>query len=245
MNASERVQRALDRAARVFNIGTARLDYVLDEAQQASREAEQRARAAGLDEQSVAFESLDAYHERRHELLSRTRGITDAQLVARADERDGTDLGELAKIEAHLDQLAAEGEQAELAEDLPGGRNADYPLSEPPAEVHATTDRNGCVWSREGQLWREQEGRFGAMEWGADGGPGWYGPHREQTKVVGFALSEADEQRIRELQGREQLTELEDMELDDLLVTRCELAAARDAHAELDDEPEPEIELDR
>lgn len=114
MGISDLAQRAFNRAARALNIGTARLDYVLDEAQQASRAAEERARAAGLDEQTVAFESLDAYHERRHELLSRTRRITDAQLVARADERDGTDLGELAEIEAHLDQLAAERERAEL-----------------------------------------------------------------------------------------------------------------------------------
>lgn len=116
MRAGDVVHRALDRAARALNIGTARLDYVLDESVRASRDAEDRARAAGLDEQSVAFESLDAYHERRNELLSRTRGITDAALVARADVRDGTDLDELREVEQYLDDLAAERERDDEAE---------------------------------------------------------------------------------------------------------------------------------
>ena len=47
-----------------------------------------------------------------------------------------------------------------------------------------------------------------------------------------YSLTEADEQRIRELQAKTELTELEDMELDGLLVERCELSAARDAVAE-------------
>lgn len=44
-----------------------------------------------------------------------------------------------------------------------------------------------------------------------------------------FELSEADEQRIRELQAKTELTELEEMELDGLCLERVELAAARDA----------------
>ena len=90
-----------------------RLDAILDAAEAAGDKAHQRAREAGHDEHTIAYESLDAYHQRRHELRTAQK-VADAELLQRADERDGTDPAELLERDRHLAALAAAREQAEF-----------------------------------------------------------------------------------------------------------------------------------